>query len=103
MYARVNLFEGTPEQLEQSLKDTEAISAKLDAIPGSLGMYYLIDREGDKALSMTLWESEEALKASEAAAGDIREESSRSEGTRVVSVGRYKVAANTARMPVPRA
>ncbi len=102
MYARVNEFSGTIEQLEESLRDTEAISRNLDTIPGSLGMYYLVDREGGKALAITPWETEEALRASEMAAADIREQTSRAEGTTIVSVGRYEVAANTARVPAVR-
>jgi hypothetical protein len=99
MYARVNEFSGTAEQLEKSLSDTQTISDKLEGIPGSLGMYYLVDYEGGKAIAITLWETEDALRASEEAAGGIRQETSAVEGTQVVAVGRYEVVANTARMP----
>jgi heme-degrading monooxygenase HmoA len=95
MFARVNEFKGSAVQLEDSLRDTEVISRKVDSMPGSLGMYYLVDRQAGKALAITLWDSADAMRASEAGAGQVREESTRAEGISVVSVGHYEVAANT--------
>lgn len=100
MFARVNEFTGTSDQLDADLAQAQTISRRVDTTPGSLGMYYLIDRQAGKALAITLWESEAALKASESRAAEIREESSRAAGTRIMGVGRYEVAVNTARVPV---
>lgn len=102
MYARVNEFTGSAEQLEQGLSETEAISREVDEMPGSLGMYYLIDRAGGKAMAITLWETEEAMRSSESAAADVRERSSRAQGTAIAGVGHYEVAANTARVAAAR-
>jgi heme-degrading monooxygenase HmoA len=100
MFARVNEFSGTAQQVEDSVRDTERISRQLEELPGSLGMFYLVDPEDGKALAITLWESEEAMRSSESEAGQIRETSTAAEGTSIVSVGHYEVAANTVRMPV---
>ncbi len=100
MYARVNEFRGTPQALDADVRNTEAISKEVDATPGSLGMYYLLDREHGKALAITLWESEAAMRDSEAGAADIRQQSSKAAGTEIVGVGRYEVVAATARSKV---
>jgi hypothetical protein len=55
-------------------------------------MYVLVDRESGKALSITLWESREAMLASEQRANSSREEAERSAGGSVVGVERYEVA-----------
>lgn len=80
MFARVNEFKGTTDQLDRSLRDTEEISRKVDTMPGSLGMYYLVDREAGKALAITLWESEQAMRSSEGDAAQVREQSTAAEG-----------------------
>jgi glucose dehydrogenase len=102
MFARVNEFEGTAEELAADVKNAGGISRKVDATPGSLGMLYLLDRENGRALAITLWESETAMRDSDERASEIREESSRAAGTRVVRVGRYEVVADTVRAKVIR-
>ena len=50
----------------------------------------LADRQSGEQIVITLWESEEAMRASEDAANRIREEGL-TEGEEVASVGRYEV------------
>jgi hypothetical protein len=61
-------------------------------IEGSKGVLWLVDRSTGKAMSITLWETEEAMRASEEAADQIRGESAQSAGGTVVSVDRFEVA-----------
>ena len=59
---------------------------------GFEGVYYLVDRQSGKALTIILWESEEAMRASEEEANRLRSESAESAGATVENVERYEVA-----------
>jgi heme-degrading monooxygenase HmoA len=93
MYARVSTYQGDPGQIDQGLAyDLENILPKVNQIDGFEGLYYLVDRESGKALSMTLWESEQTMRASEEEANRLRTESAESASATVESVQRYEVA-----------
>jgi heme-degrading monooxygenase HmoA len=55
-------------------------------------MYILVDRESGNALSLTLWESRDAMEASEQQADSSRQDAARSSGGSVAKVERYEVA-----------
>jgi heme-degrading monooxygenase HmoA len=60
---------------------------------GFEGMYVLVDPDGSgNALALTLWESREAMQASEEMGASSREEVVRRAGGSVVGVERYEVA-----------
>jgi hypothetical protein len=99
MFARVNEFTGTIDQLNTGMGQAEDVSRRVEGIPGSLGTLFMIDRQSGKALGITLWEDEAAMKASESAADTIRKESSTEAGTQVMGVGRYEVVVNTVHVP----
>ena len=93
MFARVSTYQGDPGQIDQGLAyDLENILPKVNQIDGFEGLYYLVDRESGKALSMTLWESEQTMRASEEEANRLRTESAESASATVESVQRYEVA-----------
>ncbi len=54
--------------------------------------YFLVDRAGDRAISITLWESEDALNASVERANQLREEATDQAGGSIESVDHYEVA-----------
>lgn len=64
------------------------------ALQGFRGGYWMADRASGKVVGVTLFESAEALKASEAQAARIREESSRSAGLPIPSFESYEVVAS---------
>ncbi len=97
MYARVNEFSGTKALFDEEVARSGDIASQVDAMPGSLGLLYMVDMDGEKALAITFWDSEASMKTSEAAASQVRGESTRS-GIRAVGVGRYMVAVNTSRL-----
>lgn len=61
-------------------------------LDGAKSAYLLLDRRSGKALTITLWESEEALRASEEAANKLRGDAAGSAGGTVQDVERYEVA-----------
>jgi heme-degrading monooxygenase HmoA len=93
MFARVSTYQGDPGQIDQGLAyDLENILPKVKQIDGFEGLYYLVDRESGKSLSITLWESEQTMRASEEEANRLRTESAQSASATVEDVQRYEVA-----------
>ena len=93
MFARVSTYQGSPERTDEGIRlAQESILPRLHQLDGFEGAYYLVDRRGGKAISITLWKSEEAMRASEEAADVLRSESAGAASATVESVERYEVA-----------
>ena len=73
MYARVTWFEGSPAQAHEAISGMRehAIPAVKSA-PGFSELLFLMDREGGRALAVTLWETPEDLDDSEELAHRLR-------------------------------
>jgi heme-degrading monooxygenase HmoA len=92
MHARVSTFEGPPEQVDELGRiATERVAPSLKQMDGYRDMLAPADRESGKVLSVTLWESEEAMCQSEGAADQLRSDSARAAGETVAGVERYEV------------
>jgi heme-degrading monooxygenase HmoA len=74
MYARVTLFPGLPpERIKATLEHfQEENLPKFEQAPGYRGMWAGVDYNGGRAIAVTYWESNEALRASDALANEIR-------------------------------
>ncbi|MFE3328948.1 hypothetical protein [Streptomyces sp. NPDC059176] len=70
---------------------SEAVVKQVKWMPGFLGVYYLVDRATGRAVSLTLWEDEETMRDSEERTDQIRQDTARREGQRVLSVERFEV------------
>ncbi len=75
MFANVSTYQGPPDQIDDGIRYAqENILPTLKEVEGFEGIYLLVDRQSDKVLTVTLWESEEALRASEEEANQLRSE-----------------------------
>ena len=95
MHARVSTFQGSadPEQIEQGLRHArENILPQARQMDGFKGVIGLLDRQSGKSLTVTLWESEGAMRASEQEADRLRQESAEAASETVEGVERYEVA-----------
>ena len=93
MFARVSTFTGTSDELDEAIRQVrENVLPQTEQLDGFKGAYMLVDRQNGKSLSVTLWESEEAMSASEEAADSLRSEVADALGTQMVGVERYEVA-----------
>ncbi len=91
--ARLTWTEGAPERLDDGIQWwRENTGQWWQTQPGGEGALLLVDRATGKAISMTLWESDEAMRASETGGGQLSSSGSQALDRRVVSVGRYEVA-----------
>lgn len=92
MFARLSTYQGSPVPAEGDVTATsEALVRQVQDVPGFRGVYYLVDRASGKAKSLTLWDDEESMLASEERAARIREEAAHREGQRIVSVEHFEV------------
>ena len=93
MYARVTTIQAAPESVDESIAVTkEKAIPQARQMSGFKGVLSLVDRTSGKGFTITLWESEEALRTSEEAANQIRSDAVAAiTGADLVSVDRYEV------------
>jgi heme-degrading monooxygenase HmoA len=92
MFARVSTYEGRPEQLDEMHHEgVEHVLPALEMQAGFSGGLVLADRQSGKVLAVTLWESEQAMDATEDASHWMRIFSAESGGGTISSVQRYEV------------
>jgi heme-degrading monooxygenase HmoA len=92
MFARVSTYEGRPEQLDEMHHEgVEHVLPALEMQDGFSGGMVLADRKSGKVIAMTLWESEQAMDATEEASQWLRIFSAESSGGTISSVERYEV------------
>ena len=95
MFARVTSAELRQEDVDTFVSMVrDQVIPRVQGMPGFKGGYWLVDRSTGKGLGVTLFESEEALNATEDQASRIREEVSRGAGLPVPSFRRYEVVAS---------
>ena len=71
MFARVFSIQTAPDQLEQGIQRLQESTPAVQALGGFRGGYFLVDRQSGNAMTITLWESEEAIHASLPAAREV--------------------------------
>ncbi len=89
MHARVSTYQGDADEL---IKGFDSVTGALENLDGFSKAYFLVDRDGGKGMSITLWESEDALNASVERANQMREEATDKAGGSIESVDHYEVA-----------
>ena len=68
MHARIGRWEGNAEELEKWIvRGREQVKPGIRSDAGLKAVYWLADRTAGKGLIVTIWESEEAMAASEEA------------------------------------
>ena len=93
MHARVTTISGSPEQAEQGIANFRDNVIPTIKEMGGHGGVLLIDRASGKAMAITLWEDEAAMRASEERANELRRAASEELGAaEQPDVERYEVA-----------
>lgn len=92
MYARTSTWTGSREALEKwAAHVKERVAPMVSGLPGNAGAYFFVDRDGGGALTLTLWESEEAALASDQAAEKSRASTQEATGIELLTRGRFEV------------
>ena len=93
MHARVSTITGSPDQAEAGISDFKENVSPWIKENGGHGGILLIDRETGKAIAITLWNDEDALRRSEEAASEHRQRvTDEMQGSQAPTVERYEVA-----------
>ena len=91
--ARVSSFEGLPEKIDEGIRQAEQdVLPRARQLPGWKGYYWLADRSSGRAKLITLFESMDAVRASEQQANELRRQSAEAAGETITGVERYEVA-----------
>lgn len=92
MYARVSIFRGPPEQIEEGARIyREEVIPWLREATGFRGWLALVDRPKEKGIGITFWATEQAAKESEAGVGPLREDVAEAVGTLMETLDLYEV------------
>jgi hypothetical protein len=94
MYARTSAWKGSAETIERWAEHVGAhVRPMVEQLPGNAGAFFFVDRAGGRALTLTLWQSEEAGVVSDAMAEQSRESTAAATGVELVERGRWELAA----------
>lgn len=92
MHGRLTVFQGEPAQVDEATRVLrERVLPGARELGGFKGVISLADRTTGKGLTITLWESEEAMRASEEAANSLRADAMSALGAGTPTVERYEV------------
>ena len=88
MFARVSTYRGDPDRIVEGFT---AVTEPLEAIDGFSHAYFMVDRESGRGMSITIWDSEEALTASAAKADELRKQGAEAGGAEIESVEHFEI------------
>ena len=92
MFARVSRLQEPIDNIDESVRQfREKIIPQVETMTGFLGLESMVDRATGETLSITYWESEDAMRDSEAEANRVREEAAQIAEGEIRSVDRYEV------------
>ena len=92
MYARLTTLEAPPDRMDDATRVVqEQVLPQLQQMDGFEGFVTLRDRGSGKVRGLALWESEEALRATDEAAARIRSGVQEATGGTIASVENYEV------------
>jgi heme-degrading monooxygenase HmoA len=90
MHARVSTYQAS--DAAGLVDGFKSVTGELERVDGFSHALFLVDHDTGEALSITVWESEDALKASVAKADELRKKGTAPSGTSINSVKHYEVA-----------
>jgi hypothetical protein len=87
----VGAREHLPRRRRPALQGFAGVTEPLEAIDGFSHAYFMVNRETGKGMSITIWDSDEALNASVARADALREKGAEAGGAEIDSVEHYEI------------
>jgi heme-degrading monooxygenase HmoA len=90
MFARVTTYHAD-EDTDRLLEAFKATIGSLQLVDGFSHGYFMVEPSTSAAISMTVWDSEEAMEASAASAEERRQQRMETGGASIVSVDTYEI------------
>jgi len=95
MVARTSTWTGSPEALDKWAEHvSNQVSGFVAGLPGNAGATFFIDRDTGTALTLTLWENEEAAANTDKFAEQSRASTVAATGVELLERGAYTVVAS---------
>ena len=92
MFARMGRFQASPERIQDGVQAFEGMTDSLKGMAGFKGAYLLVDRWAGKAITLTLWENEDSVRASAAASRGFRSQGAEAMGSEAGEAKIYEFA-----------
>jgi heme-degrading monooxygenase HmoA len=89
MHARVSTYHGS--DADQAIEGFKSVTDALEQIDGFSHAYFMVDRKSGKAISITIWDNEDALNASVSKADALRKQATQPSGATIDSVEHYEI------------
>ena len=96
MFARVTTYELEEGRASESIAAFAPAIEGIRSLDGLVDAYFLVERDGGRAVSMTVWESVDAMERGRMAATRARTEAAQAAGAEVMSTYEYEVGVHTA-------
>ena len=80
MFGRLTSVQFAPDRLEAGLAQARELKAAMLQMDGCKEMYLLVDRKTGKGVALSLWESEEKLRAAETTVNQRRDQAAQAGG-----------------------
>ena len=94
MVARTSTWSGSPEQLDKwEAHVTTQVRGFVAGLPGNAGGMFFVDRAAGTALTLTLWDSEEAAAETDKFADQSRISTIEATGVELLGRGAFEVVA----------
>ena len=91
LFARSSSWSGSPEALQKWADGAPRVASMIAELPGTAGSMFLIDRAGGTAMTVTLWDTEQAAQTSDETAEASRAATVAATGVELLERGRYEV------------
>ena len=92
MFARVTTMKGSPNNVDDGIREFKNQPQRYGRQDGFIGKYLLVDRTSGEMISITLWETEGHLQATAATASQQRQRNVQAAAAAPPSVAIYEVA-----------
>jgi heme-degrading monooxygenase HmoA len=92
VFARVVRYSVEPERCEEALAAFEEAAREIGVIDGIQGAYVMADGDNGRIITLTLWENQAKMEASEVRASALRQQALRAVEGEIDSVERLRVA-----------
>ena len=92
MHARVSYYDMSSSSRDDAVRAFEGARTAVEEMRGNQGGMLLVDPDSGKAITITLWESEEALQESTEQANQARQQAAGGAGMTISGVEWYEVA-----------
>jgi heme-degrading monooxygenase HmoA len=89
MFARVSTYRAP--DADKLLEGFQSVTDPLEQMDGFSHAYFMVDRTSGKAMSITVWDSQQALSASVAKADELRKQGSDTGGGSIATVEHYEI------------